>query len=664
MAEACPSLGVPRQLRRAMLTASALALLLALIALTASAARAGTWRLLSCSGLDGASAPIEGWASGSTGTVGPYSGALDTCEQGGTLTARTSGEAPQSAYAGPEWIFTAPAGSTIAGGTITATLSAPHGQAWLATPQASYDSADVLANCQYNLPCGPAGTLTGTFAITHTGGTHIYATAVCVGEREGENSCPVDGGSDATVAISAANIELASDATPTARDFAGALLQSAAARGAEDLTFTASDPEGPGVRLVTVQLDGETAFAGTPEDNGGLCIPTSEQEGIASFITSQPCKQSEAIDLPIDTTSVPDGQHTLKVTITDAANNSSTVFDQTITTDNAPAALTPPAIAGDAQAGSTLSASAGEWSAPSGAGAVSQSYQWEACEPEGNRCEAITGATATSYTPEASNTGDTVRVQVTATDNDGQTTDTSPPTTPIAAASALSGLPGPGAATPLGAGQAIANGTNASGHAQLTLATPVTLKRPYARSAVTITGRLTNAQGEPIGGANLDVVEEVMTGAPEPVTPVSTAANGEFHVRIPRGASRTLTIGYRAFSTEAGESSEARVSETVSAGVQLHVSPQRTSPGGTITISGAVSGPVPHGGVLVVLLVHYRGAWVAFRTARTDSDGHFAVRYQFQGAAGRFPFRAQAPGGQTGFPYASGTSAAIAVRTG
>ena len=383
------------------------------------------------------------------------------------------------------------------------------------------------------------------------------------------------------------------------------------------------------------------------------------------FSASQPCRQSETIDLPIDTTSVADGQHTLKVTVTDAAKNSSTVYDQTISTDNAPAALTPPAITGAAQVGSTLGASAGEWSAPPGAGAVSHSYQWEACEAEGTRCEAIPGATAMSYTPEASSAGESVRVGVTATDNDGQTTGTSTATAAIAPASPLSGLPGPGAASPvLGAGQPIANGRNASSRAQLTLATPVRLTRPYARSAVTITGRLTSGQGEPIGEANLDVVEQVTTGEPERVTPVLTSADGAFTVRLSRGASRTLTIGYRAFSTEAGESSEAKVSETVSAGVQLHVSPQRTNPGGTITISGAVSGPVPHGGVLVVLLVHYRGAWVAIRTPRTERNGHFAVRYRFQGAVGRFPFRAQAPGGQTGFPYESGSSAAIAVRTG
>ena len=44
----------------------------------------------------------------------------------------------------------------------------------------SYDSADVLANCQYNLACGGDGTLSGSFPITHPGGRNLYAVAVCV----------------------------------------------------------------------------------------------------------------------------------------------------------------------------------------------------------------------------------------------------------------------------------------------------------------------------------------------------------------------------------------------------------------------------------------------------------------------------------------------------
>ena len=74
--------------------------------------------------------------------------------KGAASSAVTSGEAPQGPYEGPEWVFTAPAGSTIAGGSVTATLTSPHGQAWLGTPNANYDSADMVANCQYNLACG------------------------------------------------------------------------------------------------------------------------------------------------------------------------------------------------------------------------------------------------------------------------------------------------------------------------------------------------------------------------------------------------------------------------------------------------------------------------------------------------------------------------------
>ena len=52
------------------------------------------------------------------------------------------------------------------------------------------------------------------------------------------------------------------------------------------------------------------------------------------FDLQQPCLQSETVDLPIDTTGLFDGQHVLKVIVTDAAQNSSVVFDGTITTAN------------------------------------------------------------------------------------------------------------------------------------------------------------------------------------------------------------------------------------------------------------------------------------------------------------------------------------------
>jgi len=65
----------------------------------------------------------------------------------------------------------------------------------------------------------------------------------------------------------------------------------------------------------------------------------------------------------------------------------------------------------------------------------------------------------------------------------------------------------------------------------------------------------------------------------------------------------------------------------------------------------------------VELIVHYHGHWVPFRTPRTETDGHFEVEYQFEGGVGNFPFRAVVPAGQAGFPFSSGSSNKVDVRT-
>ncbi|HEY5262246.1 MAG TPA: hypothetical protein VIJ33_09050, partial [Solirubrobacteraceae bacterium] len=55
------------------------------LALCASSARAGTWTLASCTQPDGQPAPTEGWSTGATGTVGPDSGDINSCAEGGDL---------------------------------------------------------------------------------------------------------------------------------------------------------------------------------------------------------------------------------------------------------------------------------------------------------------------------------------------------------------------------------------------------------------------------------------------------------------------------------------------------------------------------------------------------------------------------------------------------
>lgn len=650
-------MGPAPQVKRALHLLAACASASALIAAGAPDAHAGRWILLSCRQPDGRPAPTDGWSATATGALGPYSGASDSCASGGALTVNASGQAPQNAYAGPQWRFTAPAGSTIEGGLLSATLSSPHGQAWVGEPSDSYDGADVLANCQYNLPCGSAGTLSGSFPIAHPGATHIYATAVCVGGYEGASVCPAYGASDASLAISEAEIELSSASSPTASGFGGGML-SGEARGSQSLSFTASDPDGPGVQHVTVQADGAPLYTGTPDTDDGDCTSVATINGLPAYTSSQPCRQLESVALALQTTGLADGKHTLTVTVSDAAGNLSTVYDAQFATHNAPVNTSPPTLdAASPQIGEALGAERGTWSQPEGSGQLSDTMQWQRCDPSGEACHDIAGATSVTYTPTASEIADTLRVIVSARDNDGLVNAASQASAPVTA-------PPAGRLTAGVLALGAANGTGASEQASLTIDAPTRIVRTPAHSPLSVRGVLRSGQGAPIAGASIDAIEQNAGAEPRVLMHTRTAADGSFQATIPSGPSRVVSFAYRAFAGDLGYAASGSLTETVSAAVTLRVGPRHTSSTGTIVLSGQVAGPVPREGVIVELLVRYHGAWEPFRTPRTGDDGRFSVRYRFQGATGRFPFRAQVPKGQAGYPYAEGHSPTVNVSSG
>jgi hypothetical protein len=230
--------------------------------------------------------------------------------------------------------------------------------------------------------------------------------------------------------------------------------------------------------------------------------------------------------------------------------------------------------------------------------------------------------------------------------------------------SSLGALPGPGTSSGLTA-TGTPNGASASDAAQLRLGTSHTIYRPFSHRALRLPGRLLTGQGHPIAGATLDVLQQLLGAKGEElVGHATTAADGSFVASIPPGRSRTIDLSYRAFSGDGAYAADAKIAEAVGAGVALKISPRRTGSNGTITLSGALQGPVPPRGVVVELLVHYRGRWEPFRTPRTNGRGRFHVTYQFQGGVGRFPFRAEVPAGQAGFPYAVGHSQVVNVSTG
>jgi hypothetical protein len=303
---------------------------------SAGAARAGVWTYDTCSRPDGAAASIVGWATSAFGSVGA-GGDTDSCgTAGGGLGATQNGLVTPGD--GPSWVFTAPAGDTIAGGVVDATLSVPQGEDWIATPNDTNTGADDFAYCAANSPEGGAVCDQPTaWPITHPGGTTIYAVARCY-----QGNCPSVNTEVASLTISSAQIELADSSLPAASGFSGPLL-AVGAHGVADLLFTASDPRvapgsggGPGVYSVTAKIDGTAVYSGTPNPNGGACVPLGggPSGGGLMFDAEQPCPPTTTVDIPVNTTGLANGGHDLTVSITDAAGNSATVLDQEISIAN------------------------------------------------------------------------------------------------------------------------------------------------------------------------------------------------------------------------------------------------------------------------------------------------------------------------------------------
>jgi hypothetical protein len=77
-----------------------------------------------------------------------------------------------------------------------------------------------------------------------------------------------------------------------------------------------------------------------------------------------------------------------------------------------------PTIDGKAMVGQTLTADKGDWSGSP----TSFSYQWQRCDNDGSSCGDISGATTNKYKLTDADVGNTVRVQVKATNSDGSAT--------------------------------------------------------------------------------------------------------------------------------------------------------------------------------------------------------------------------------------------------
>jgi hypothetical protein len=332
--------------------------------LATAPAQAGRYHVYSCRTPTGEVAPTDGW-SGSVPTGGPYDDyALNTCAQGGALVAALGDASPHTALVDQAtWAFAAPAGETIAGGTLWRAGDTVAGGAtatyefWLAGPA----ETNIVSECVFTLGCGAQGDLGAAFAEANrvvmpsaSLGPNLYVSAGCAAGFGGDKCESVPGdasGYDAAVHLYAADLILEDSVAPVVTAVGSELASETTLEGTRDLSFTAAD-SGSGVWEAVVSVDGQVMQTTPLDENGGHCRDVrQDDDGLPAFLYVQPCAPSLSADIGVDTTTLANGSHHLLVDVLDAAGNATAVIDRTVTVYNPP-----PACAGVARGASSSSA--------------------------------------------------------------------------------------------------------------------------------------------------------------------------------------------------------------------------------------------------------------------------------------------------------------------
>lgn len=297
--------------------------------------RPGYWADTTCSEA-GDPANSEGWLPIESAYPFIY-GTLNTCNSGGSITARDEAAHDTTAESGPAWWWR-PNGhkTSIVSGVAHLTMISPEGDAYVYAYNTK-NQPETLVECHL---CTTVHSATVTFENIDdwlTVGTYCIPPA-------GHSECVSDG-VNAEANVTDATFLLHTETTPEASGVGGSLTESPVA-GNATLQFTGHDLEGPGIYRVAVKIDGSPVWNGTPDLNDEKCLAHGEYDGALNFHASQPCPEEVPVRIEIPTASIPDGPHLVEVELEDAAGNRSVVYDKTITVENHHATTTTPPPSG------------------------------------------------------------------------------------------------------------------------------------------------------------------------------------------------------------------------------------------------------------------------------------------------------------------------------
>jgi hypothetical protein len=367
-------------------------LVAAMLASTPSSAVAGTYDVLACAG-------AVGGAQNSFGAVAdPGMAAYNACPNAPSNPA--SGMVTRaSATAGPGWvgywagayqIFEAPPGASLV--SVTLDLAAIR--------LASYWTTGILAyDGDFNAPVGPYGCYAGNIGCAI--GTQSFFGPVTVGlgghaRFRFETRCGNPGGCDISASgfqpgtralFSAANVVVrVQDYTaPAIAPAAGALWQDGWHRGAEQAWQVLSD--NVGIMIQRLWVDGALADSQDFRDSGW---PSNVR---CDFTRRRPCNDIAPGGLSLDTRTLSDGPHAIRVEAIDAAGNAGAVERQIDVDNTAPAHVDAHVVGGEGWR--RVNDFGIGWQAPTDSGAPITRAHYTICSGEGStNCVRESGSAA------------------------------------------------------------------------------------------------------------------------------------------------------------------------------------------------------------------------------------------------------------------------------
>jgi hypothetical protein len=308
--------------------------------LCSASARAGTYEVWSCAGPDGKPVPADGWRSEG---YGYFSSPSNDCAGGNGLFAGLNGDFDHGANTEIlTWHYQVPAPLKIASYRLwRAVRTGPNSTNassvyWMSRQANQYTGAYVVTpeNCP---GCGAMGDLNAHFVnanlVSESGLADVrdlFLNAGCGGVT-GWN-CRADASADPYMVyfrMYRAAVVLQDDSDPVfTSPPAGSLTAGGVLAGTHGVSFSATDT-GSGVYRAIIEVDGKQAV--------------TQLLGCAEpFIAIAPCKPAASGTVSLDTTTLADGPHTVRVVVTDATYANTAAFGPfTITTSNAPTSCAP-----------------------------------------------------------------------------------------------------------------------------------------------------------------------------------------------------------------------------------------------------------------------------------------------------------------------------------